>query len=91
MKIKEPEALAIAKQFVMDGFKESNLPIDYGEYKISLEKGGYGHTVLGLNEHYCSVTFLLKSIERGKAAFDPEYIIVFVDSESGEPNWLPEM
>ncbi|TNF91705.1 MAG: hypothetical protein EP297_15285 [Gammaproteobacteria bacterium] len=91
MKIQEPEALDIAKQFVMGGYKESNLPIDYGEYKICLEKGGFGHTVLGPNENYWSATFLLKSTEWDTSAFDPEYIIVFLDAESGEPNRLPEM
>ncbi|GMR08584.1 MAG: hypothetical protein BMS9Abin26_1589 [Gammaproteobacteria bacterium] len=91
MTIKESEALAIAKQFVMDEYQESKLSINYEEYMISLETDGYGHTVLGLNESYWSVTFMLKSTEQDQILFDPDYIIVLVGAQSGEPNWFPVM
>ncbi len=90
MKIKESEALAIAKQQIVDEYKESKLPPVDGEYKISLERGGFGHTIFGL-ENYWSVTFVLKNTEQNMALFDSDYIVIFVDSESGEPNWLPAM
>ncbi len=91
MKIKKSEALAIAKQFVMEEYKESKLSINYEGYKISLEKGGFGHTVLGLNESYWSVTFMLNSHGQYINVFAPDYIIILVDAQSGEPNWFPEM
>ena len=91
MKINESEALAIAKQFVMDEYKESKLSINYGEGGISFEKGGFGHTALGLNENYWSITFMFKSTEQDMAVFDSDYITVLVDAESGEPVWLPMM
>lgn len=90
MKIKESEALAIAKQLVMDEYKESKFSIYDGECKIMLEKGGFGYEIFGL-ENYWTVTFLLESTEQGVAIFDSDYIVIFVDVESGEPNWLPEM
>ncbi|GMT40078.1 MAG: hypothetical protein IEMM0001_0813 [bacterium] len=90
MKIKESEALAIAKQLIMDEYKESNFSINEKEYKIRLDKGGFGQTFFGL-ENYWSVTFILKSTELDVGIFDSEYIVIFVDAESGEPNWFPAM
>ena len=91
MKIKETEALAIAKQFTMEEHKESKISIVDEEHKISFETDGFGRTVLGLNENYWSVTFMLKSSEPN--AFDSgfEYFIVLVGAESGEAHWLPMM
>jgi hypothetical protein len=91
MKINESEALAIAKQFVLDEHEESEISVNAEEFKIILESGGFGHTVLGLNYDYWSITFMLKNNNNDMLVFDPDYYIVLVDAESGEPNWLPVM
>lgn len=91
MKIKESEALTIAKQFTLEEYKESKLSIVDGECEISFEKDGFGHTVLGLSEDYWSITFMLKSAEQNIFDSGSEYFIVLVGAESGEPHWLPMM
>jgi len=90
MKIKEPEALKIAKQFTLEEYKESKLSID-GEHKISFERDGFGHTVLGLKESYWEITFILKNTEQNTLDSGSEYFIVLVGAESGQPHWLPIM
>ena len=91
MKIEELEALAIATRFVTKEYKESSFFIVDGEYKISFEKDGFGHTVLGLVESYWSVTFTMKSSAPNTFDSGSEYFIVLVGAESGEPHWLPVM
>ncbi len=91
MKIKSSEALIIATQFTMEEYKGSDFSIVDGDYKISFEKDGFGHTVLDLNENYWSITFMLKSTERNTFDSGSEYFIVLVGAESGEPHWLPMM
>ena len=91
--VKESEALAIAKQFAIEENRESKLSIVDGEYEVGFEKDGFGHTVLGLDENYWSITFMLESTESGIKLFDSdsEYFIVLVGAQSGEPHWLPMM
>ncbi len=90
MNINESEAFAIAKQLILDEYKGSKRSIVDEESKIILEKGGLGYELFGL-EKYWTATFMLESPEQGITMFDSEYIVIFVDVESGEPNWLPEM
>ncbi|HHJ36538.1 MAG TPA: hypothetical protein ENJ87_12305 [Gammaproteobacteria bacterium] len=93
MKFKESEALSIAKRFVMDEYKDSKLSIDDEACKISFEVDGFGRTVLGMDENYWLITFMLKGVEKNINVFDvdSEYFIVLVGAESGVPHWLPMM
>jgi len=90
MNINESEAIAIAKRLILDEYKESKVSIKDEECKIILEKGGLGYEIFGL-ENYWTVTFILKNSDQDAVMFDSDYIVIFVDVESGEPNWLPEM
>ena len=93
MKIEQSEAIAIAKKFSIEENGESNLTIADGKYEVSFEEDGYGHSVLGLNESYWSITFMLEKAENNTSIFDSdsEYFIVLVGASSGEPHWLPMM
>ncbi len=90
MNINESEAFAIAKQLILDEYKERKLTINDEKCKIILEKGGLGYDFFGL-EAYWTVTFILENTEQDLAMFDSEYVVIFVDADSGAPNWLPEM
>ena len=91
MKILETEALRIAREFAISEYKDSKFPLKLNDANITLEVGGIGHSVLGLNECYWSVLFSLGSEDPNVAVVDPDHVIILVDSESGKAVWLPLM
>ncbi len=85
------EAFVIARRFTVEEYKKSKLTIVDGKEKISFEKNGFGHSVLGLTENYWSITFILKSSKQNVFNSGYESFIVLVGAESGDPHWLPAM
>ncbi len=49
MKIKEAEALEIAKKFALSEYQGSEWPLDIDDTNIKLNEGGYGTDFLGLS------------------------------------------
>lgn len=91
MKIKEAEALEIAKNFALSEYESSEWPLDINNPNIKLSEGGYGTDFFGLSEKYWSVTISTKSNDPNVATMDPDFVIVLVDSETGEAKWFPVM
>ena len=91
MSITKERAISIAKKFAESEYRNTEFPLRLGDAQARLERGGFGHNVLGLGLSYWSIVFDLVNLDSNVAVMDPDHLIVLVDAESEKPVWFPLM
>lgn len=90
MKINESQALEIASRSAREESEQGHMSIDIDDYTIKLEDDDYAQSLFGLEGAYWSATFRVNKADNAGATFDPDYIAILVDAETGEAYWVPE-
>ncbi|WP_416397413.1 hypothetical protein [Allohahella sp. A8] len=87
MKIDEHQALELAKKFALDAYQDLDCPLNLQDINIKLSQG----TGRGLSNPHWTVTISTTIDNPAVAVRDPDHVIVLVDAETGDTQWLPIM
>lgn len=85
--ISETEALEIATQYLHEEYQASGLSLAVTDRSVAFKDHDDEElAMVGLTGKFYSVTF---HCDIQPSTFDPDYIILLVDAETGEPLWYP--
>ncbi len=84
--ISDNEALEIATRHLHEEYQASDTSMTIAARSIELKDEDEGLMMMGWAGKFYAVTF---HCNHQSNAFDPDYIILLVDAETGEPFWYP--